>query len=1375
MTVLLVLLPVLAVLGGVGFRWRSRRPVTRIEQYTRLLAAADAARAAGRTQRARRRYRRLAERLGGAALSIPLRKGRGRALVGEGLCTAALGDTQGALRLYREAFVLTELPVEVLQTLAGGIVSGAAAAADGRADQDLDIVLAALAALPPHLHTVGPVCDHLQRRCLAAGRGGPGEAAALAQRVLAAVPGLEWAVLARSAALRAQGRPAEAEAVLQTATKAGSTGSTGSAELWFRFGVSLARQGRHRDAAQALDEAARRPPAEPSPWSLDGRLNREIPLQRGIAHREAGDHRQARSDLDAAVQHGPDDPRTHYARGVLAVAEQDDATAAGCFTAALRADADYPPARFGLGLLAERAADHAAAAGHYRAGLARRPDWTPGRSRLGAALIAAGEPGQGLQALDGIRTAEAEHHRGLAHAATGDLAAAVGPWGGLEQTPAVARNLLAARDGLARRALAAGDHAQARELWENCRPGRPDGTHWQTLITEATLREGATALLARRPDADGTQRLLLLAADADPDDPRAPHLLAALALTRGEPAAAVDLLQPLAARRSLTPRGRYHLALARLLLGRPALAISLLVADPADGTRPTGPSPAAGPDPVSDTAPQDAAEAVLRGALAARAGRWAVAAGLYAHALDVAPVTGPETLPLPLPCAAAEGCPAQATVHCGQCGRPACPAHAAQPPPSGGRPPSARCGDCLAAVTAALLDAARRAGDPATAEEALTRWAPASGAARRAAALLRAERGDPAGAAQAYGDAGTDPVSRAALAGIRLALAVAAVAAERYDEAESELDLTLELSPAHPVGLRGRQLLAERRADLDEREGRHRQAFEHRRASWRQAPGDPAAIHALGLVAHRLALSGAGREYGEWTAACWAAVLHSQAFWGLLAERTGRPPAPDRLAAARTALTDRIGRDLREIDVADDQGGSGLDVRWSLELTAAEEMARVALPAAGPAALTCGPLLLARIREQPVGLAWTQALDTALAGDRRATDLARLAALLSPLGVQHVLLEQGLYEEAASALAGEPGAEAAALLAEVLTRQGAELHRHREWTAALDCFTRAAAAGAALDGLHEEIADSALHGVRVLLAQDSEDHAGAVALLERALALVPGHRTVRENLGASYLQLGRRINNEERDYAEATRLVRLALEFAPDDQLARRTVGTVLVNHAGELMERGSDADLERAEALLREAAAASDTDEVHGVLAGVLYRKSRRLAVARDRTGALAAAGQAVLADPEKEQQGVAAVRAEARRMVGVMLHNHALGDEFKQRLADRAALLEEARWYEDDDQTREALAWTLRNHGVDRANASDFPRAVRLLKQSLEVQDLPDARAQLALCYRIQAVELANRRDLYGARRAVGEGLEFDPYDPQLLALKMQLSRMR
>jgi tetratricopeptide (TPR) repeat protein len=438
-------------------------------------------------------------------------------------------------------------------------------------------------------------------------------------------------------------------------------------------------------------------------------------------------------------------------------------------------------------------------------------------------------------------------------------------------------------------------------------------------------------------------------------------------------------------------------------------------------------------------------------------------------------------------------------------------------------------------------------------------------------------------------------------------------------------------------------------------------------------------------------------------------------------------------------------------------------------------MARVALPADGPGPLTCGPLLLARIREQPVGPGWTRALDTALAGDHRDTGLARLAALLSPLGVQHVLLEQGLYEEAAAALADQPGEEAAALLAEVLTRQGAELHRHREWTAALDCFTRAAAAGAALDGLHEEIADSALHGVRVLLAQDSEDHAGAVALLERALALVPGHGAVRENLGASYLQLGRQVNNEERDYARATRLVRLALEFAPDDQLARRTAGTVLVNHAGELMERGSEADLEQAEALLREAAAASDADEVRSVLAGVLYRKSRRLAVARDRTAALAAAGQAVLADPEKDHQGVAAVRAEARRMVGVMLHNHALGDEFKQRPADRASLLEEARWYEDDDQTREALAWTLRNHGVDRANAGDFPRAVRLLKQSLEVQDLPDTRAQLALCYRIQAVGLANRRDLYGARRAVGEGLEFDPYDHQLLALKAQLARMR
>ncbi len=1377
MAALLVLLPVLALLGVAGLRWRARRPVTRIEQYTGLLAAADAARAAGRTQQAQRRYRRLAERLDGAVLSIPLRRGRGSALVGQGLCTAALGDTQGAFRLYREAFTLTELPVDVLQLLAGGILSGGAA--DGRADQDLDIVLAALAALPAHLHVVGPVCDHLQRRCLATARGGPGEAAALAQRVLRAVPGLEWAVLARSAALRALDRPAEAEAVLRAAA------TTGSAELWFRLGTVLARQGRHGDAVQALDEAGRRPPAAPSPWSLDGRLKHEIPLQRGIAHRETGDHRQARADLDAAVGQAPDDPRTHYARGVLAVAEQDDATAGGCFEAALRADPDHAPARFGLGLLAERAADHAGAAAHYRAGLAHRPDWTAGRVRLGAALIAAAEPGQGLQALDGIRTPDAEHHRGLARAATGDLAAAAGHWTALDRTPAVARNLAAARDGLARRALAAGDHARARELWESCRPHRPGGAPWQTLITEATLREGATALLARAADVEATERLLRLAADADPDDPRAPHLLAALALTRGDPATAVELLQPQAARRALTPRGRYHLALARLLLGRPALAISLLAGEPS----PAGPSVGAdvAPEVAPDAAPDDPAQAVLRGALAARAGRWAVAAARYAQSLDIDIDLGtlPEPFPAPLTCAT-DGCPAPGAVHCGQCGRPACPEHAARLPRPGG-PPSVRCGSCLPPVTAALLDAARRADEPAAAEEPLTRWAPASAVARRTAALLRAERGDPAGGAQAYGDAGDDPAARAALAGIRFALAVGAVAEERYDEAGSELDLILELTPAHPVGLRGKQLLAERRADLDEREGRHRQAFEHRRASWQQAPGDPAAIHALALAAHRLAASGAGRAYWEWTAACWAAVLHSAAFWELLAERTGRPQGPDRVAAARAALADQVGRDLRESEAAAaaeaeaeaaaaaETAGAGLDVRWSLELKAAEEMARVALPADGRPALSCGPLLLARIREQSVGPAWTKALDTALASGRRSTGLTRLAALLSPLGVQHVLLEQGLYEEAASALAGQPGEEAAALLAEVLTRQARELHQHREWTAALDCFTRAAAAGAGLDALHEEIADSALRGVRDLLAQDSEDHAGAVALLERALALGPGHPAVRENLGASYLQLGRQVNNDRRDYAEATRLVRLALEFVPDDELARRTAGTVLVNHAGELMERGSDADFERAEGLLREAAAVSDADEVRGVLAGVLYRKCRRLAVARDRTGALAAAGQAVLADPEKPQHDVAAVRAEARRMVGVMLHNHALGEEFKRRLGDRAGLLEEARWYEDDEQTREALAWTLRNHGVDRANASDFARAVRLLKQSLDVQDLPDTRAQLALCYRIQAVELANRRDLYGARRAVGEGLEFDPYDPQLLALKMQLARMR
>ncbi|GGV09507.1 hypothetical protein GCM10010495_23050 [Kitasatospora herbaricolor] len=1423
MTILLVLLPVIALLVWAGLRSRAAsRPVTRADQCAELLAAADAARAAGRTPQALRAYRKLAERLVGAVLSPTLRKGRGNALVGQGLCTAALGDGPAALRLYREAFALTELPPEALLALAEDIAAGAAPDA-GAGAEELDIVLAALAAAPGQ--AAGPVDGYLQQRCLAARRRGHAEVADLARRVLLAAPGLEWAVLARSAAQRAGGRPADAEATLLVATGRATAGGavTGSAEIWFRLGVLLAGQGRHPEAVQALDEAARRPPGTPSPWTLGERLRREVPLQRGIAHREAGDPVRARADLDAAVREGPDDPRTHYARGVLAVAEQDDAAAGACFEAALRADADHAPARFGLGLLAERAADPATAVAQYQAGLARTPGWEPGRVRLGAALAAAAQPAQALHFLDGLRTAEAEHHRGLAHAALGDPAAAAESWAGLEQIPAVARNLATARDHLARRALAAGDHARARELWESCRELHPDGTHpaaatWPALVAEAALREGGTALLARPTDDLARRRitrLLRIALLSDPEDARATHLLAVPALLRGDAAVVVDLLRPLG-QRLLTPRGRHHLALARLLQGRPALAVALL-GEQAGAERP-GPGGTAAPD-AAEAFPRDPAEAVLRGALAARAGSWARAAALYAHALD----PGPEPGDLPggepgvpaLRCAvgegaahgaavaggasgdgAAGGCTAPSTVRCGQCGRPCCHDHAAVLPPGspaeapGTTPaasgtstasrtstatPAARCRSCLAPVTAALLDAARRAGDLDRAEAALTRWAPADPVARRTAALLRAERGDLAGAAQAYGEAGQDRAARAALAGIRFALAVRAAREQRYEEAEQQLDLTLELAPAHPTGLRGKQLLAERRADLDEQEGRHPQAWEHRRASWQQAPGDLAAIHALALAAHRLAASGAGRTYWEWTAACWAAVLHSPAFWELLAERTGRTPGPEQIAAARAALAERIGRDLREAEAADgpaDQAaGTALDVRWSLELQAAEEMARAAQAGHGPAGLACGPLLLARIREQPAGPAWTGPLDSALAA-RGGDGLARLAALLSPLGVQHHLLEQGLYEDAVSALAGLEGEEAADLLTEVLLRQAGERHRHREWAAALDSWTRAAAGGAALGTRREQIADAALQGVRSLLAEDSENHAGAVALLEQALALAPGHHGVRQNLGASYLQLGRKVNNEQRDYAEALRLVRLALEFTPDDELVRRTAGTVLGNRAGALMDEGRDSDFAQAEELLREALTLADSDDTRRALSGVLYRKGRKLALARDRAPALAAATQAVVLDPEKD---IVDARAEGRRILGVMLHNHALGEEFKSRPAERIGLLEEARWYEDDAQTREALAWTLRNHGVDRANANDFTRAVALLKKSLEVLDLADTRQQLALCYRIQAVALANRRDLYGARRAVREGLEIDPYNTELMMLNTQLARMR
>ncbi|MYW03836.1 tetratricopeptide repeat protein, partial [Streptomyces sp. SID3343] len=134
--------------------------------------------------------------------------------------------------------------------------------------------------------------------------------------------------------------PAAADTAFADAIAAGED----SAQVHHRHGCARLRAGLHADAItsfwRVLDRA-----------DEDSPLAAEALLFRGIAYREEGDLGAARADADAAIEAAPRDVRTHYARGCLAVAENEWALAEREFAAASRIDPEYAPARFGAGLV----------------------------------------------------------------------------------------------------------------------------------------------------------------------------------------------------------------------------------------------------------------------------------------------------------------------------------------------------------------------------------------------------------------------------------------------------------------------------------------------------------------------------------------------------------------------------------------------------------------------------------------------------------------------------------------------------------------------------------------------------------------------------------------------------------------------------------------------------------------------------------------------------------------------------------------------------------------------------------------------------------------------------------------------------------------
>ncbi|MFJ9772336.1 hypothetical protein ACIRVF_14005 [Kitasatospora sp. NPDC101157] len=1446
MAQLAVLLIIVVALAGVAAAVVLARRRTTLDAagVAKALGAAAEQLAAGKAPQARRRYARLARQL--ATGPEELRTQRGLALLGQAEATIPTGDQQATLALHREAFPLLtdparQLPRWSLRRLAGERIQ----APDGDLGPVLALLQATATGAEPgeEAEAAARARQWLQQLCRDAG---PQQRDHATARALAALPGQDWPVLARAALLRATDRAAEAEPLLAAAAPAGS------GELWFRWGAQLFTLHRDEPAVAAFDEALRRGPGEPSPWGRGPALRTDTLLFRGLARQRLGDTDAAWADLAAAAGESPSDPRPRYALGRLALLLGADDQAREQFTAALTVQPSFAPARFGLALVHERAQRHAEAAADYRAGLGQAPDWRPARVRLGAALTAAGQAAEAEPILraeaddqpDSRWSRIAAYHHGLALARTDDPAGALARWEALDDPELHDRQALA-RDRLARTLLPT-DPAAARALWQRAAAEHPAAPGYRLAQREAALREAAHLLITGRDRAEAREAAAaaLALADTLPGalTQRQARLRAALALAEGSTDQVSTLLDAAGGLRD-----RYHLAAAALLAGRPVQTIALLgpldpdpAGDPAlarlrallaeragnwgaaldwyrhflsAGTGATG-TGGAGPVGAGGAGGTAGAGAIGTGGAGA-VGTGPVRPAAAAHPAGDAPtqVAGripAQPGPVPAPTAAATAavpataapvgdcaaCARPATGTCGGCGREACTEHLHAP--AGAASP--RCTHCTGPALRALLDCARRAGAPERAEPVLAAWAEALGAGAAGApvrldlALLRAELGR---LDEALDDIPADATT--ARAAVLVRRAGAALAAEQPGRAAGDLRQALTLAPGHPQAAGALVLLAEHEAHQHAAEGRHGEAYRAYRELLLKDPAHPRLLHALGLAGYRYAVAAEApdEQVWAWTVGCLVAALHREELWAETARITGRPAEPQRMAAARSALSDRLREDLRALDRA--AGRSGDEVTaWTLRLgmethaadAFAQEDVRITLPGCPPRRLVVGPVLDGLLRGEPETAAWAEAFEQAVRTWRRppapdasasASALTRALALFGALGPQQYLHLQGRQAAAVAALdtVAEGARDAAweALLRAALVSQAREHHRNQDWREALECLTRARAVpGLVLPADTTRIAaESGVRAARALLKSTVDDQAGAAELLERAYALAPDDPEVRGDLGATYAQWARKINNEEKDYPRALDLLAKSLELAPGDPTAKHFLQAALGNRAGQLSRvDASDEELTEAVGLWKQLIDLNDDPEHRHGMAFVLRQLARSAAFADDRARATGKMIQALLWDPEWEGDA----GREADRRISVMLANHVIDHMRDEPFAAQADMLKKALSYDDSTDIRRLMVSVWRGEAITHFEARRYAAAVGLLEEALALAagpaDNTKLHEELAVVYSSWAVAQANARDYQLARAAIDRAVSHNPRDRELRALQQRIAKL-
>lgn len=1313
------------------------------------LARAAAEAKAGQPDRARKRYAKLAKSL--ASAPDELRGLRLAALLGGAEVAVADGDLPGAVLLTAQAFTLAqdpakELPLPALQRVAAHRMQ----ASQGPLSAPLAFLRAAanLGTGPAaDASAVTEVTGWLHRVC---GDGPVAARDAASAEAVAGLPGVDWPVLARAAALMQANRPGEAERFLAGASP------NGSGEVWFRWAAVLFSAGRFPQAVAAFDEALRRGvPAnvEPSRWSRGAALVGDALLFRGLAKQRLGQNEGAQADLIAAVTHNPNDPRPRDAIARLALQLGAEDVAREQFEAALTAAPSYVPARLGLALLHERAGRAREAAEDYRAALAVAPRWRPGRVRFGAMLAAAGAAQQAMDVLgpeagsDDALGRAAGFHLGVALLGAGDAR------GALERWEAIGGEDLRAHVALARDRVARGvigsDPAAARVLWQRAMSEYPM-PGYRGALREATLREAALVLLMGRDVPEARARVgkalefaRMLYAPGD-DTERLDRLTWTLALANGESGTVPDHVDAEAALRD-----RCHTAAALLLAGRDRDAERVLALVPREHAH-------------------DAMPARARAVLAERAGEWRIAVDWHLRSLIAAAPTDALTTP---PGA------------CGGCGRETGPVYLVEESRSG------RCAQCVRSTLAAVLDNARRASAIGEVEPVFAAWTDALADAANVTgvgtglALLRAESGELDAALELLTSA--TPVERAA---VLLRRGTLDLRRGRSTHAVVDLREAVTLCPGvdGPV-IEALELLAEHEAFVHAGAGRWREAFDGYVSVLQGDPAHPRLLHAVGLTAYRLA---AGLDPQDplaagawsWTIGALVAGVYVPDVWGQTASMSGRGLAPGQVADARALLVERLGEDMRGLDRAAGRTGEEVDswtTRAGMEVRCAEafgrEDLRIELGDAPSRRLVLGPTLRSLLDGHAAWLEqYEQAVEPYTQGSTTGAVGEAFGMLHPTLGAHRFFILQGRFADAVEALDALPAEshtpEQQALLAEALVRDGERLYRVMSWSEALVAFARAARLGVR-ELTAEQVrmaADCGLYASRALLTATPSQ---AVEFLQQAIELSPDTAELHTELGGAYVALAKKLG-EQRQFDDALAAVRQAREAAPDDETAREVERSLLTAFATHL----TSTDLTRALEVWREAVTVDPGgSRARTGLADALNLSAQQAALSGDRVAASELMSEAVALDPDHEGDPA----AEADRRIAALLVTHvadALGDR---PFPERAGALRTARSFDDSDAVRTALCALWREEATARIEAKDLIEAERLLGEAVEFAPDDATRqavvAELAGAYRAHAVEAAAHRRRRGeALQAIGAAVELLPEDEDLLALRTSIESL-